>query len=72
MLETQVHMNVNLGQSEITLNDLMGLKVGDVIPLDQDTTGEFDVLVEGVPKFKSLLRKEFITGRVAVQGYTPD
>ncbi|MGE0528244.1 MAG: FliM/FliN family flagellar motor switch protein [Bdellovibrionales bacterium] len=31
----------------------MGLKVGDVIPLDQDTTGEFDVLIEGVPKFKA-------------------
>jgi len=39
LLETSVNMNVNLGQSEITLNDLMGLKVGDVIPLDQDTTG---------------------------------
>src|SRR5580700_9758958 len=43
LLETQINMKVNLGQNEITLNDLMGLKVGDVIPLDQDTTGEFDV-----------------------------
>lgn len=65
LLETSVNMNVNLGQSEITLNDLMGLKVGDVIPLDQDTTGEFDVLVEGVSKFKAYYGIHH--GSVAVQ-----
>jgi flagellar motor switch protein FliM len=27
------------------------LKVGDVIPLDQDASGEFEVEVEGVKKF---------------------
>lgn len=69
LLDTSVNMNVNLGQSEITLNDLMGLKVGDVIPLDQDTTGEFDVLVEGVPKFKAYYGIHH--GSVAVQVTRP-
>ncbi|MGL1503068.1 FliM/FliN family flagellar motor switch protein, partial [Vibrio parahaemolyticus] len=53
LLETQVNLQVNLGTSEITLDELMDLKIGDVIPLDQDSNGEFDVVVEGVPKFKS-------------------
>jgi len=65
MLETAVNMKVNLGQSQITLDDLMDLKVGDVIPLDQDTTGEFDVLVEDVPKFKAFYGIHH--GSVAVQ-----
>lgn len=69
LLETSVNINVNLGQSEITLNDLMELKVGDVIPLDQDTTGEFDVLVEGVSKFKSYYGIHH--GSVAVQVTRP-
>jgi len=65
LLETSVNINVNLGQSEITLNDLMGLKVGDVIPLDQDTNGEFDVYVEDVSKFKAYYGIHH--GSVAVQ-----
>jgi len=69
LLETSVNVNVNLGQSEITLADLMELKVGDVIPLDQDTTGEFDVLVEGVSKFKSYYGIHH--GSVAVQVTRP-
>jgi flagellar motor switch protein FliM len=47
----------------------MGLKVGDVIPLDQDTTGEFDVLVEDVPKFKGYYGIHH--GSVAVQVTRP-
>lgn len=69
LLETSVNINVNLGQSEITLNDLMTLKVGDVIPLDQDTTGEFDVLCEGVSKFKAYYGIHH--GSVAVQVTRP-
>lgn len=52
LLETDMNILVNLGETEIKLNDLMGLKVGDVIPLNQDSTGEFDIQVEGVKKFK--------------------
>ena len=69
LIETSVNINVNLGQSEISLEDLTQLKVGDVIPLDQDTTGEFDVLVEGVPKFKAYYGIHH--GSVAVQVTRP-
>ena len=30
----------------------MDMKIGDVIPLNQDATGELDIQVEGVKKFK--------------------
>jgi flagellar motor switch protein FliM len=69
LLETSVNLKVNLGQSEITMGDLMNLKIGDVIPLDQDTTGEFDVMVEEVPKFKSFYGIHH--GSVAVQVTRP-
>ncbi|MGZ3775006.1 MAG: flagellar motor switch protein FliM [Pseudobdellovibrionaceae bacterium] len=52
LLETALEIKVNLGETEIKLKDLMSLKVGDVIPLNQDASGEFDVNVEGVKKFK--------------------
>ncbi len=52
LMETDLNLKVDLGQTEIKLRDLMTMKVGDVIPLDQDSTGEFNVQVEGVNKFK--------------------
>lgn len=52
LLGTKVDLKVNLGESSITLEELMEMKVGDVIPLDQDATGELDVQVENVRKFK--------------------
>ena len=58
-------LKVNLGSSEIALQDLMKLKTGDVIPLDQDSTGEFDVFVQGVKKFKAYYG--VYHGTVAVQ-----
>jgi flagellar motor switch protein FliM len=69
LLDTAVNVRVNLGESEITLNELMDLKIGDVIPLDQDSNGEFDVQVEGVPKFKSFYGIHH--GTVAVQVTRP-
>ena len=52
LMETDMNVKVDLGQAHITLGDLMELKVGDVLPLDQDSTGELDIQVEGVRKFK--------------------
>lgn len=46
------NMVVNLGSAAITVGDLVNLNVGDIIPLGQDSDGELEVLVEGVPKFK--------------------
>lgn len=65
LMNTDLQLRVNLGQSEITVNDLMQLKEGDVIPLNQDATGEFDVTVEDVPRFKGLYGTHH--GSVAVQ-----
>ena len=55
LLETEMNLQVYLGESEISLGDLMDLKVGDVLPLDQDSTGEFDIEIEGVKKFKGYM-----------------
>lgn len=52
LLDTDVDIKVNLGETEIKLKDLMNLKIGDVISLTQDSSGELDVLVENVKKFK--------------------
>ncbi len=65
LVDTQMELKVNLGTSEINLEDLMNMQMGDVIPLDQDSTGEFDVFVEGVKKFKAYFG--VYHGTVAVQ-----
>jgi flagellar motor switch protein FliM len=65
LMDTEIELKVNLGHTSIALADLMTLKVGDVIPLDQDATGELDILVEGTKKFKSYYG--VYHGTVAVQ-----
>ncbi|MEQ1875896.1 MAG: flagellar motor switch protein FliM [Bdellovibrionia bacterium] len=65
LMDTDVNMHVNLGGTEITLNELMELKPGDVIHLDQDATGEFDIHIEDVKKFKGYYGVNH--GNVAVQ-----
>lgn len=69
LLETDLEIKVNLGETEIKLKDMMNLKVGDVIPLDQDASGEFDVNIEGVKKFKGYYGIHH--GTVAVQVTRP-
>lgn len=54
LMETDVDLKVNLGETYIDLNELMKLKIGDVIPLNQDASGEVDIQVEGVKKYKGL------------------
>jgi flagellar motor switch protein FliM len=65
LIETDVDIKVDLGTTEITLQELMNLKPGDVISLDQDANGEFDVQVEGSRKFKGFYGINH--GSVAVQ-----
>ena len=65
LMETELELKVDLGGTDITVDELMGLKQGDVISLDQDATGEFDVGVEGVPKFKGFYGIHH--GSVAIQ-----
>lgn len=65
LIETDVDIKVNLGETEIKLKDLMDLKIGDVIPLTQDSSGELDVMVEQVKKFKGFYGVHH--GAVAIQ-----
>jgi flagellar motor switch protein FliM len=65
LLETEVEVKVDLGETEVDVSELMELKSGDVISLDQDATGEFDVQIEGVKKFKAFYGIHH--GSVAVQ-----
>lgn len=69
LLETDLEIKVALGETEIKLKDMMNLKVGDVIPLDQDASGEFDINIEGVKKFKGYYGIHH--GTVAVQVTRP-
>jgi flagellar motor switch protein FliM len=65
LMNTNVELKVNLGESTINLQDLTELRVGDVIPLNQDASGEFNVDVENVPKFKGIYGVHH--GAVAIQ-----
>ena len=53
LLSTEVGIKVDLGVASISVGQLMGLKVGDVIPLEQGAAEEFDVSVETVKKYKA-------------------
>lgn len=64
-LDTDVNLRVSLGVTEINMGDLLNMQVGDVIPLDQDATGELNVEVEGVKKMKCYYGVSH--GNVAVQ-----
>ncbi len=65
LMDTRLDIKVSLGETEILLKDLMEMKAGDVIPLTQDATGELNVQVEGVAKFKGYYGNHH--GTVAVQ-----
>lgn len=65
LMDTGLEIKVNLGETEIQLQDLMMMKIGDVIPLTQDATGELNVQIENVPKFKGYYGNHH--GTVAVQ-----
>lgn len=46
---------VKLGETEMTVGDLVSLQIGDVIPLSQEVSGELDLDIEGVNKLKCLV-----------------
>ena len=51
LMETPVELKVGFGSSQITGNQLMRLKVGDVMLLDTDTDDLLECTVANVPKF---------------------
>jgi flagellar motor switch protein FliM len=54
--ELEVAISVDLGHTEITVQTLLDIQIGDIIRLDQDSDSELTVRVEGVPKFMGLPR----------------
>jgi flagellar motor switch protein FliM len=46
---------VKLGETEMTIGDLVGLQVGDIIPLSQEVSGELDLEIEDSKKLKCLI-----------------
>jgi len=46
-----VELMVELGTTSLTLRDVLNMKKGDVIPLEQDAEGPLTLFIEGVPKF---------------------
>ena len=46
---------VKLGETDMTIGDLIGLQVGDVIPLAQEVSGELDLEIEDAKKLKCLI-----------------
>ncbi len=55
ILKADTSLSVNLGKTEITIGDLLNLEKGDIIPLNQDASGEINIMVEGVEKIKSVM-----------------
>jgi flagellar motor switch protein FliM len=52
VMEASVNIDAELGRAKITGKDLLNLEVGDVLVLDRYVSGELDVRVEGVLKFR--------------------
>jgi flagellar motor switch protein FliM len=46
---------VKLGEAVMSVGDLVTLEVGDIIPLNQEASGEVSLTVEGVEKMKCLI-----------------
>jgi flagellar motor switch protein FliM len=46
---------VKLGETEMTIGDLVGLQIGDIIPLAQEVSGELDLEIEESKKLKCLI-----------------
>ncbi|MBW1934039.1 MAG: flagellar motor switch protein FliM [Deltaproteobacteria bacterium] len=51
--EVTINMSCILGTATITGKELMSLKVGDILQLEQTITDPATLFVEGVPKFKA-------------------
>ena len=48
-------LTVKLGETEMTVGDLINLEVGDIIPLFEEASGEVEIEVGGVPKLRGLI-----------------
>ena len=53
--DTEAALVVKLGETEMTIGALLNLQIGDVIILEQESSGEVKMEVEGVEKMKGLI-----------------
>ena len=53
--EATSNLSVKLGEATISVGDLVNLEIGDVIPLNQEVSGEVSLEVEGKEKMKCLM-----------------
>jgi len=50
--EARVNLKVELGKSDLTVSDFLKLRVGDILPLDQEVAQPLEIKVEGQTKFR--------------------
>ncbi len=55
ILDAKTTVTVNLGETEMTVGDLVTLETGDIVPLGQEASGEVSLTIEGVSKMKGLI-----------------
>ncbi len=55
IMDVNTALVVKLGESEMTVGDLVALDRGDIIPLNKDASGEVVIDIEGVEKLKCLM-----------------
>ncbi|MCY4643364.1 MAG: flagellar motor switch protein FliM [Bacteriovoracales bacterium] len=65
LYEMEASLKAKLGETSMTIGDLVNLEIGDIIPLSQEANGEVLIEVEGVPKFEGLVG--FHKGNKAIQ-----
>lgn len=65
MKHSSLRMSVKLAETKITTAEMLGLRIGDVITTDQDTSDGLEVSIEGIPKF--LAKPGSLKGRKAIQ-----
>ena len=52
-MDVEINLDVELGEIDLTLRDILGMKTGDIIPFDMPE--ELIVRAEGLPSFRGKL-----------------
>jgi flagellar motor switch protein FliM len=55
VFESSAQAIVKLGETSITIGDLVNLQLGDIIPLDKEASGDVTIEIEGVEKMKGIM-----------------
>jgi flagellar motor switch protein FliM len=55
IMDAESTIVVKLGETQMTVGDMVTLEIGDIIPLNQEASGEVSLDVEGVEKMKCLI-----------------